>query len=50
MLYQPNRGKGVAVADVPPPLPSKGADAIYSYENLPSEYWKKYTYASRLVL
>nr|SVE84168.1 EOG090X03P9 [Daphnia pulex] len=49
VLYQPNNGKGVAVADVPPPLPSKGADAIYSYESLPSEYWKKYTYASRFV-
>ncbi|XP_057374397.2 serine/threonine-protein kinase PLK4-like [Daphnia carinata] len=49
VLYQPNNGKGIPVADVPPPLPSKGSDAIYCYENLPSEHWKKYLYASRFV-
>nr|SVE87914.1 EOG090X03P9 [Daphnia similis] len=49
VLYQPNSGKGIPVADVPPPLPSKGSDAIYCYENLPSEHWKKYLYASRFV-
>ncbi len=48
-MYQPNSGKGIAVADVPAPLPSKGSDAIYCYENLPSEHWKKYLYAARLV-
>nr|SVE75033.1 EOG090X03P9 [Daphnia dolichocephala] len=49
VLYQPNNGKGIPVADVPPPLPTKGSDAIYCYENLPSEHWKKYLYASRFV-
>lgn len=48
-MYQPNGGKGVAVADVPAPLPSKGSDAIYCYENLPQEHWKKYVYAARFV-
>ena len=47
VLYQPNGGKGAAVADMPVPLPSKGSDAMYSYENLPNEHWKKYVYAYR---
>lgn len=49
-MYQPNNGKGITVADVPAPLPSKGSDAIYCYENLPTEHWKKYQYAARLVI
>lgn len=49
-MYQPNNGRGVAVADTPVPLPSKGSDAIYSYENLPADHWKKYLYAYRYSL
>lgn len=46
-MYQPNNGRGAAVAETPAPLPHKGSDSIYSYENLPAEHWKKYVYAAR---
>lgn len=49
VLYQPNSGKGVCVQDYPPDLPTSGADHIYSFENLPEKYWKKYLYAHRFV-
>ncbi|CAH0394245.1 unnamed protein product [Bemisia tabaci] len=49
ILYQPNKGKGIPLSNKPPPLPSEGADAIYSYESLPEKHWKKYVYASRFV-
>nr|CAG4643105.1 EOG090X03P9 [Ilyocryptus agilis] len=49
VMYQPNNGRGVTISDGPAPLPSKGSDAMYSYENLPAEHWRKYIYASRFV-
>ena len=49
VMYQPNSGRGVAVADTPAPLPHKGSDFMYSYENLPAEHWKKYLYAYRYL-
>jgi len=49
IMYQPNKGKGVPVSDESTPLPHKGSDSIFSYENLPENYWKKYVYASRFV-
>nr|CAG4638347.1 EOG090X03P9 [Cyclestheria hislopi] len=49
ILFQPNNGRGVMLSDTPTPLPAKGSDAMYSYENLPAEHWKKYVYASRFV-
>lgn len=49
VLYNPEGGKGCAPADVPPALPKQGADAIYSYENLPEKHWKKYSYAGKFV-
>lgn len=33
----------------PLPLPSRGADSIYSYENLPACHHRKYLYAFRFV-
>jgi len=33
----------------PPPLPMRGADSIYSYENLPAYHHRKYIYASRFI-
>lgn len=49
VLYRPNSGRGCRPTDRPPALPEQGADAIYSYESLPSKHWKKYIYASRFV-
>ncbi|XP_066995879.2 serine/threonine-protein kinase PLK4 [Anabrus simplex] len=49
VLYRPNGGRGCPVRDSPPDLPEHGADAIYSFESLPSKHWKKYLYASRFV-
>nr|CAG4640740.1 EOG090X03P9 [Eulimnadia texana] len=49
VLYHPNEGKGVRVTESTPCLPEKGADFIYSYENLPNQHWKKYLYAERFV-
>lgn len=48
-MYQPNGGRGAPVSDNPTQLPPSGSDAIYSYENLPTEHWKKYLYAARFV-
>nr|CAG4651703.1 EOG090X03P9 [Triops cancriformis] len=49
VLYQPGDGRGVVATNMPPPLPTCGADAIYSFENLPSQHFKKYLYAERFV-
>ena len=46
-MYQPNNGRGVPISDESTPLPHKGSDSIFSYENLPENYWKKYVYAAR---
>ncbi|XP_032670106.1 serine/threonine-protein kinase PLK4 isoform X2 [Odontomachus brunneus] len=37
------------VGSQPPPLPSRGADSIYSYENLPACHHRKYMYAFLFV-
>lgn len=49
VLFEPERGKAMRPGDKPPPLPAQGADAIFSYENLPEKHWKKYLYAVRFV-
>jgi len=49
VLYQPNKGKGVPAGPEPPALPLQGADAIFSYENIPEKHFKKYSYASKFV-
>jgi len=50
VVYHPSHhGRGVRIGSAPPPLPSEGADAIYSYETLPEKLWKKYTSASKFV-
>lgn len=46
---RPSIFSGSKIQDCPPDLPASGADAIYSYENLPSKHWKKYIYAFRFV-
>ncbi|XP_047370317.1 serine/threonine-protein kinase PLK4 [Vespa velutina] len=47
ILYKPV--SLLEIGSQPPPLPSYGADNIYSYENLPPRHHKKYIYASRFV-
>ena len=46
-MYQPNGGRGVSISDESTPLPIKGSDSMFSYENLPENHWKKYVYAAR---
>lgn len=47
VLYKPSAT--TEVGSQPPPLPSRGADSIYSYENLPACHHRKYMYAFRFV-
>lgn len=47
VLYKPNMV--IEVGSQPPPLPSRGADSIYSFENLPACHHRKYLYAYRFV-
>lgn len=47
ILYKPT--SSTDVSNQPLPLPTRGADSIYSYENLPSRHHKKYIYASRFI-
>lgn len=47
VLYKPT--VSTEVGNQPPPLPSRGADSIYSYENLPLRHHRKYVYASRFI-
>nr|XP_023026817.1 serine/threonine-protein kinase PLK4 [Leptinotarsa decemlineata] len=49
ILYEPEGGKGVPLAEEPPPSPVQGADKIYGLENLPEKHWKKYMYAYKFV-
>ncbi|XP_035710427.1 serine/threonine-protein kinase PLK4-like [Folsomia candida] len=49
IIYHPKKGRGVKVSDNPPPLPTAGADTMYSYTNIPQKYWKKYSYAYKFV-
>ncbi|KAK2581919.1 hypothetical protein KPH14_002374 [Odynerus spinipes] len=46
VLYKPLSPE---IGSQPPPLPSCGADSIYSYENLPPRHHRKYVYAFRFV-
>ncbi|XP_014248739.1 serine/threonine-protein kinase PLK4 isoform X2 [Cimex lectularius] len=49
-IYKVGRhGKGIPVAETPPPLPVEGADSVHSYEHLPKEHWKKYHYAAKFI-
>ncbi|XP_053974989.1 serine/threonine-protein kinase PLK4 [Hylaeus volcanicus] len=47
VLYKPTVSTEVGAQ--PPPLPSRGADSIYSYENLPPRHHREYVYASRFI-
>ncbi|KAK0176155.1 hypothetical protein PV328_000320 [Microctonus aethiopoides] len=47
LLYKPTDSK--IIRDAPPPIPSCGADNMYSYENLPLRHHRKYLYAARFV-
>ncbi|KAG5319316.1 PLK4 kinase, partial [Pseudoatta argentina] len=47
VLYKLN--PTVEIGSQPPPLPNRGADSIYSYENLPACHHRKYMYAFRFV-
>lgn len=49
VIYKPNKDRGVALLEEPPPIPDKGADEVYSYESLPQHHWKKYGYAAQFV-
>lgn len=46
ILYKPTSSE---IGSQPPPLPSSGADSIYSYENLPPRHHRKYVYAFRFI-
>lgn len=47
VLYKPK--VPLEVGSQPSPLPSRGADSIYSYENLPACHHRKYMYAFLFV-
>ncbi|XP_071566402.1 serine/threonine-protein kinase PLK4 [Temnothorax nylanderi] len=47
VLYKPNTT--TEIGSQPLPLPNRGADSIYSYENLPACHHRKYLYAYRFV-
>ncbi|XP_076642183.1 polo like kinase SAK isoform X1 [Halictus rubicundus] len=47
ILYKPTIS--TEVGSQPPPLPARGADSIYSYENLPPRHHRKYVYAYRFI-
>lgn len=49
IIYEPEGGKGVLLAEEPASLPPQGADKIYGIENLPEKHWKKYAYAAKFV-
>lgn len=49
VYYMPNNGQGTSIMDDPPMIPRTGPDSIYNYDNLPSKYWKKYSYGARFV-
>ncbi|XP_060634934.2 serine/threonine-protein kinase PLK4 [Anolis sagrei] len=46
-VYHPNEGRGIPLNDRPPP-PSKD-NSVYTFDNLPEKYWKKYQYAAKFV-
>ncbi|ETE69088.1 Serine/threonine-protein kinase PLK4, partial [Ophiophagus hannah] len=46
-IYHPNEGIGVPLNDRPPASPEH--INVYSFDNLPEKYWKKYQYAAKFV-
>uniref|UniRef100_A0A670YQT0 Serine/threonine-protein kinase PLK4 n=1 Tax=Pseudonaja textilis TaxID=8673 RepID=A0A670YQT0_PSETE len=46
-IYHPNEGIGVPLNDRPPASPEHLN--VYSFDNLPEKYWKKYQYAAKFV-
>ncbi|MBN3305585.1 PLK4 kinase, partial [Amia calva] len=46
-VYLPNEGRGFPLDDRPPSPPED--IFIYSFEDLPEKYWKKYQYATKFV-
>ncbi|XP_071411667.1 serine/threonine-protein kinase PLK4 isoform X1 [Pithys albifrons albifrons] len=46
-VYHPNEGRGFLLDDRPPASPE--GTCIYSFDNLPEKYWKKYQYAAKFV-
>ncbi|KAK9398879.1 serine/threonine-protein kinase PLK4 [Crotalus adamanteus] len=46
-VYHPNEGLGVPLNDRPPASPEHLN--VYSLDNLPEKYWKKYQYAAKFV-
>jgi len=50
ITYTPNSRHGSPIGDHPPPIPrDKNAYQEYEFDQLPSEYWKKYQYAHKFV-
>lgn len=49
VYYTPNNGQGTPIMDDPPVIPRTGPDSVYNYDNLPSKYWKKYSYGAKFV-
>jgi hypothetical protein len=48
ITYTPNSRHGSPATDHPPPIPrDKNAYQEYYFDQLPSEYWKKYQYAHK---
>jgi hypothetical protein len=48
ITYTPNSRHGSPIGDHPPPIPrDKNAYQEYEFDQLPSEYWKKYQYAHK---
>uniref|UniRef100_G1MZR4 Serine/threonine-protein kinase PLK4 n=1 Tax=Meleagris gallopavo TaxID=9103 RepID=G1MZR4_MELGA len=46
-VYHPNEGRGFLLDDRPPIPPEDSC--MYSFDNLPEKYWKKYQYAAKFV-
>ncbi|XP_042324187.1 serine/threonine-protein kinase PLK4 isoform X2 [Sceloporus undulatus] len=47
-VCHPNEGRGILLNDRPPPPPPKSI-SVYTFDNLPEKYWKKYQYAAKFV-
>ncbi|OXB54463.1 hypothetical protein ASZ78_016502 [Callipepla squamata] len=46
-VYHPNEGRGFLLDDKPPIPPEDSS--VFSFDNLPEKYWKKYQYAAKFV-
>ncbi|EAA02947.5 AGAP012499-PA, partial [Anopheles gambiae str. PEST] len=49
ILYHPNGNRGVPIKNEPPDLPSRSAEVMYNYEDIPEKHFKKYMYAAKFV-